>query len=159
MEYIAIAGAVLNFVGSQKQASAQKKSAQVESAAAEETKKISLANAARVEAETAETYRRQKADMDANRSLARARAAASGGTETGSTAAYLDTMAGEDAAALAWLQKSGKSQADIIRREGDVSYMVGKNSAREKKQISKNTKLSGVSDLFTSGADIYSTYF
>lgn len=99
-----------------------------QSEAADEAGEIAERNAERAEAEAEESARRLQRQQDANQSLARARSAASG-VVGGSIDDYLSGMEAEDARQLDWMRKSGKSQSDIIRAEGDLAVDRGKSAA------------------------------
>lgn len=93
--------------------------------AGKDAKKLADANAANMRAETEEAARRLEAQQAENLSTARARAAASGTTGTGSQASFIDKMGTEFGRELEWLKKSGASAASIEERRGAMERSRG----------------------------------
>lgn len=81
---------------------------------------MSEMNASLELAETEEAAKRLEREQDKTRSLAIAKAAASGVTLDGSIGLYLGDMAQTMADEYNWLLRSGESKADIIRRAGSM---------------------------------------
>lgn len=156
--FLAIAGSLLSFVGARKQEKELKKAAANQQAAAVESKNIANRNAARIEAETAEEVRREKRDAQQRRDLALVKAAASGGTLTGSTGLYLDEMKDNDVQFLDWLQKSGSSKADIARREGNYNFLTGIAAASGTRAQASSAKYEGYGHLLSAGGSAWDWY-
>ena len=93
--------------------------------AGKDAKKMASANAAMMRAETEEAARRLESQQAENLATARARAAASGTTGTGSQASFIDKMGSEFGKELAWLKKSGASAASIEERRGSLAKKQG----------------------------------
>ena len=155
MAFLAIAGAIVGFIGAQKQASALKQAEGRQRAAAEESRSIANKNAARIEAETHETLRREKQATEANQALSKARAAAAGGTQYGSTGVYQDTMEESDSAYLNWIAKSGASRADIAKSEGQFSWLTGMASADATHAQVVGAKFDGLQSLIGGASAAY----
>ena len=75
-------------------------------------------NADRVAEENEESKRRSRREQRQRQSQLRARAAASGIKLSGSTKTFLDDQVNEDERQLSWLDRSGKSQESILRKQG-----------------------------------------
>ena len=84
-------------------------------------KAMAEANAKRAQEETDESARRLQSQQKENLSEARARAAASGVGSGGSQGKYLSGLEEEMGAELDWLTRSGKSQSDLLRQEGNLA--------------------------------------
>ena len=97
--------------------------------AADAQEAIARENARRKALETEEAIRRQRAEADKQEAQARARAAASGVTVSGSISEYLMAMEEANADKIAWLRKAGYSQADIIEKEGSLQADITRTNA------------------------------
>lgn len=93
-----------------------------------DAKRAAEANARAIEAETAEEARRLKMEQERTEATSRAAAAASGSTGV-SQEAYQDYLGNEHARELAWLKKSGSSQAGIARQQGRAAASSAAASA------------------------------
>ena len=96
--------------------------------AASDAKRAARANAAAIEAETAEEARRLKLEQDRTEASSRAAAAASGSGGV-SQDLYQDFLGDEHAKELAWLKKSGASQANITRIQGNAAASTARANA------------------------------
>lgn len=157
-EFIAIVGSILSFVGGMQQASQQKKAAAQQAAAAEESRRIGDRNAARIEAETKEKARRESLAAKERQGLTRARQAASGGAASGSNVVYLDEMIETDEKNIDWLRKSGASQADIARREGNYNYLSGMASSTSTRAAATGSKFGAFGSLLGGAQSGYELY-
>ena len=151
-------GGVMAFKGQQDQAKAMKSAAQQQAAAAEQAATIGNMNAANIEAETAESAKRERVAANEATAERKARIAASGGTATGSSKAFLDEQTRRQDEYIGWLKKSGASQAAIAREEGQYSKAIGMIDSSTTKARAKATKTQSYADLAGSAGDVYSMY-
>ena len=87
------------------------------------------ANAAAIQAETAEESRRMAAASAQTSAEGRVKAAASGTKVSGSSARVLATLGEEQQARLDWLKKSGSSRAEIATLEAGYQSDIHKGQA------------------------------
>ena len=87
-------------------------------------------NARMMELETAENARRLEAQQEENLGRARAMQHASGTTGEGSQQMVISGMQKEFGQELAWLKKSGASQAALERRRGASAKKSGRGNRR-----------------------------
>lgn len=162
MEWAPIAlgfiGTAANFIGGQQQASALKRAEQRQMAAAEQSRRNANLNAAAIEAETAEMTRREREAANEAESLRRARAAAAGGMETGSTAVFLDTQSRREDEYIDWLGRSGRSQAAIAREGGEYAYQTGMASAAATGGQAASARFGSYASLGTGLGGLYDYY-
>jgi len=86
-----------------------------------EAKKIADENARKEEEVAAEEAARREDQLDADMSESRARIFASGMTEEGSAGMYLGDLLERGQDEIAWIEKSGKLRADVLRAEGRMA--------------------------------------
>ena len=91
--------------------------------AKKKAKEAGKANAALIQAETAEQIRRTRLQFNQQLGLTRAMIGASGVTRTGTAQRYLNFMNQEQQKQLAWTQKAGDMRAKAARKQG--SYVGG----------------------------------
>ena len=107
-----LASGVMGFMGKKDEQKAAEKAGQ--------------ANQARIQAETKEEHRRAAAVAGQQKGSARARAAASGVRESGSSAAYIASLADEQQRQLSWLKRSGATRGNIAAQTGkDIGAVAG----------------------------------
>jgi len=91
--------------------------------AKKQAKEAGKANAALIQAETAEQIRRTQMQFDQQLGLTRAMIGASGVTMTGTPVRYLEFMSNEQRKQLEWTKKAGDMRAKAARKQG--SYVGG----------------------------------
>ena len=96
--------------------------------------RLGVANAAYIQEETAEEARRLRFEQSKTRATSRATIAASGfrsgvSSMGFSQKAYMKQLQEVQTAELAWLQKSGRSRADIARKGGQLEGKILKTQA------------------------------
>lgn len=139
---VSIFSAVQSYQAAQDQADAQEKAA----ARAEE---LSVMNAASAEAEAAESKRRTQQQQVASEAGARAKAAASG-TVGGSMQDSIAAMMSEHGRQLDWMDRSSKSQQDIILAGGKDAAATGRAQASA-------TRASGTTNLLRDSQTVYTS--
>lgn len=187
---ISLAGAFMEYQGQKKQSKAlnvaaaqqdqaalqQEQAAAKQEQAAEQSRQIAMKNAANIEAETAESVRRESQANRESQAMRVAMAAGGGGTAGGSTGNYLDTQTATEKSYVDWLAKAGQSRADIAAEQGDYSYLTGMAGADSTRAGASSTragasstrgqaaagKAKGLSNLVTSvaggGSELYNLY-
>lgn len=162
MEYVPIALSVLSagaqFIGGQRQAAALERAEMQQRSAAEAARMNAARNAAAIEAETAESVRREREAATEASAMRRARAAASGGLETGSTAVFLDTQSRREENYIDWLGRAGSSRAALARDEGEVAYASGMASASATRGQASTARFGSYAALGTGLGGIYDFY-
>ena len=87
------------------------------------------ANAAAIGAQTDEEARRMVAQNERTEARARATAAASGTTMSGTPSGFLDAMKKENQAELDYFRRTGQPKQSAARAEGDAAFQSGIGSA------------------------------
>jgi len=125
--------------------------ADAQKAAAAESERLGIENAAAVEAETQEQARRTAAAQSSQQASARARAAASGVAEGGSMSTVTGEMAKEHTRQLDWLKTSGATRAEMTRQGAKASGDVGRAQASATRAGGIAGGIQGVGSIHKSG--------
>ncbi len=140
-------GAYASYEAAQESASAAREAAATQN-------RVTLMNVRAQQAETAETMRRTRMQMQSEESTARAKAAASGvRVSQGSAADYLSFMSDENKSQLDWMQQAGTSQANILQAEGDARAKAYSTQAKTAKLQGTAALAGGLSGAFAIGSD------
>jgi len=100
--------------------------------AADDQEDIARENAERQRLESTEAVRRLTLRQEQSESQAKAMAAASGVSMSGSITDYLDIMQKTNKEEADWLKRSGISAASIMQREGELQADMTRRSGRAK---------------------------
>ncbi len=146
--YIALAFTV---GGTAYSVSSQRKAAQRQEAAAQQSEQIGRENAATIEGETREQVRRQKLKDASDAGSAKAKAAASGLENTGTISTFLSDMTTAQKESLDWLSKSGEQRARIAQLSGEYTAGQGRAAATGTRASSVNTAVSGFGSAYNIG--------
>ena len=121
--------------------------------AAERTSALNALNERAQSAENAETERRTLAQSQQTESLARAKAAASGASLTGSMASYLSFLEKENLQQFEWLKTSGAAKLSSMQAAGASNVRALKTQADAQGDLAKGAVLEGASSTFQTGMD------
>jgi len=112
--------------------------------AALESQRLSELNAIDSEMQSAREIENTRMAQEQAQGEARARAAASGVTLTGSTGSVLTEQERVHGEELGWMAKAGGQKADIIRKQGETAMLTGQAQADQTRAASSGT-LAGAS--------------
>ncbi|RKX23508.1 MAG: hypothetical protein DRP45_10410 [Candidatus Zixiibacteriota bacterium] len=121
--------------------------------AAAEAERMGRENAANIEAETQRSKTVLREEQMSKEGEARAKAAASGATVTGSLGESLDYMGKQHRDEIAWLGKSGTSRANLAKLEGGYQGMIGRNQASSTRAGAIGSAISGAGTTYGYGKE------
>jgi len=144
----AIVGAVISGVGSVMSYKSQSAAASAQKDAARDAQRLAEMNAVASERETAQEAENLARQQGKEQAINRARAAATGMAGGGSLDMVMDEQKNIHGKEMSWLQQSGKSRADILRRQGDTAYKTGMAQASSLRSQAKGSLIGGAGSFF-----------
>ena len=146
-----VISAIVTGVGAVMSYKSQSEAAAAQRDAARESQRIAELNAINQERETAQQAENMKKAQEREQAMNRAKASASGVAPGGSFDLVMDAQKAEHAKQLGWLKQSGKSQAEIIRRGGQLAYGQGMAQAKQSQYGAYGSLLGGIGGIADTG--------